>query len=80
MASAAPHFSLQRLLLEPVRGPSLIICGLIVWLPAPAIATAISVFFRAARGAMVGKPDLVGDRRGSMVRIVRMVEGATHDS
>src|SRR6478735_8897431 len=32
MASAPPHFSPQRLLLEPVRGPSLILCGLVVWL------------------------------------------------
>lgn len=32
MATAPPRVSVQRLVLEPVRGPSLIACGLVVWL------------------------------------------------
>src|SRR4051812_23796681 len=32
MATAPPRLTLERLFLRPVRGPSLIGCGLVVWL------------------------------------------------
>src|SRR3982750_1396686 len=32
MATAPPRLTLERLFLRPVRGPSLVSCGLVVWL------------------------------------------------